>query len=1311
MTSQPSSAKTDKPSAMETAIGYLNFSSGSCDPKFLAAMNELYVDAASQTAPAEAVWRRWGRILEEGIKSIASSGSALGSCEQARAVTQCVIESVLPAYREFHTQLLQHQSDDAIFTPLFLGKVCEAVLAQGGPWDEGERITGGALRMLNDYVGYRPVPTLQTHKHEPYDHEWIRPIPLYIDGAGVSAGRYHDVVEVALGIVRQTDEQLLRAAFLNPDWLEELAFDPRAYDFDHPANKRPNHHFGQWDPHYIDNSGRYRRLVVQQVTLDALMDRVENPPGIAPEEALWEGGAVLAGVMLMATGICGWGPEALDSTIHLGNLLPHIAAYRDAFYEQLLAKREGNHGERLREEAKQKRQPFAGARQQLNASLTSRRSTQVGHVQLARLFARMGYPEASQRHADVVPSAAARISCRIDCALDNAKRHIAQLQLETATDDLGEAEDWLRKGIECGAIVDPWTILGFDANFSLFPAMENSIRDIRADELAELMDLMFQRYTSLWCAAAATNEATLVPRIARQMQDLTGWWHQFAAHEVSSLDAPNGELAYEAARHVADILQQWHAAGAAGGDIRFWAPHAQLFETPKAYATVIEALLDRGDYVASKALLVHWLSRAEEAGLEQGESRFASLALRWLSQLQQDERFADDEGGRWELMRHLFDMFEVNAEEYGQAPQFLLGKPTNGNGQHEDPFDDPIEDDEDDIYGAAYEEVVYRDTTDDGFEGDIFDYGQPSEGELEAEAKRIGLQLGYLTALAQLWKSAAWGTSDSAGQQQRDSLLSWFRQADGILQGLRRLASEVAEHRIASGGLDCEANVEFDRQKSLQEALLERIAMANVDVADAALFVLAAASAAEERIGNDWDWPVVLSDEGRLAVSLIAALQRGDALEAKARCSEYIEAIESLPLLYVPISRGGDPHEFVLVRRRQKTLQNLAFLMPRAGLLSETRRIVETARRMERDHPVGPGAVTEFDSLFEVAYRAIIDCVLHSSRSWYQDADEIDETTIFALLEHITRPMNEIWDGHSRTLRLSVLERAGDEKIWTQLVRFIRTYGSDLFTQHFLNLGNIRAIQHRGVDQWLDEMVESGQPELPKLFDDLGGRLSRRRAVRCLSLILDAIAENYFEYRDYNATRTESDRGEELYKLLDFLRLRVDYDTVAWRYRPVIIAHELVLQRHRQQLAELFRRGLGKCTREQADHFQWRLEELQNEHAMLMPTIAEKIAERFIQPTAIHRACSLIEPSMRDCQCPQNSSCFEMLEQEAETMVEECGGVGLDIPPWLITLEEEVDRVRRPAFERDEHDLLAEVLPQTALTQEQLEELLNDWSD
>jgi hypothetical protein len=46
-------------------------------------------------------------------------------------------------------------------------------------------------------------------------------------------------------------------------------------------------------------------------------------------------------------------------------------------------------------------------------------------------------------------------------------------------------------------------------------------------------------------------------------------------------------------------MNVWHKGGAATGDVAFWAPHAEMFDSPKAYALVIEALLDRGDLVAS----------------------------------------------------------------------------------------------------------------------------------------------------------------------------------------------------------------------------------------------------------------------------------------------------------------------------------------------------------------------------------------------------------------------------------------------------------------------------------------------------------------------------------------------------------------------------------------------------------------------------------------------------------------------------------------------------------------------------------------
>src|SRR6185295_17315196 len=104
---------------------------------------------------------------------------------------------------------------------------------------------------------------------EPYDHERVRPVPLYIAGAGVACGKYHELVSATLQILAATDPDVLRLAYFDPELLDELAFDPRAYDFNHPVNKRPNYHFGLWDPHIIDQRGYYRRFVLQQTLLEA----------------------------------------------------------------------------------------------------------------------------------------------------------------------------------------------------------------------------------------------------------------------------------------------------------------------------------------------------------------------------------------------------------------------------------------------------------------------------------------------------------------------------------------------------------------------------------------------------------------------------------------------------------------------------------------------------------------------------------------------------------------------------------------------------------------------------------------------------------------------------------------------------------------------------------------------------------------------------------------------------------------------------------------------------------------------------------
>ena len=1277
---------------VEQVLGYLNFSSGAADPQFLANLNALYGQVAQETTGKiqRPVWKRLGQKLRESLSALTQTNPTFRDADQAAGVLALVFDSVLPAYRQFHADLLFHHTDDTLFRPFFIGRVCEAVLSQGGPWDEAERIVAGTIDTLDDFLGHRPVAALESQKIEPYAHEYVRPIPLFIRGAGVSFGTEQAVVKLALELLGSTDEEILRAACFDPEQLEELAIDPRAYDFDHPANKRPNYHFGQWDPHQINRQGRYRRFVVQQVTLDALMQRLTDASQLPPEEVLFEAAAVLAGTVLMASGISGDGPATFDSGMTLAKILPRIARYRDEFYERLIDRTGGDHAARLRTERDERRQPFGGARQHLNAQLARRRASQLEHVHLARIFARMGHVEAATRQAHIVPCASARILCQIDCLLATGSLACDRGNLADAAASMPRVMDLLRRGIECGAIIDPWNILGFDANYSLFPALENSVRDHRADELVALMERILALYSRIWSGAAAVDDQELSQRVSREFKETAHWWHKFAVHEVSSVEAVDSLVVYRAAERVAQALNVWHKGGAAAGDIAFWAPHAEMFDSPKAYALVIDALLDRRDYVASMALLMHWLSQAETINLERADSSFHELVQRWFSEVTApagDPPSPEAARKSWDMARKLLDYLEANADEYWNVPEFFAGKPAparpTANGHEEE------DDEQDDILKAAYDDMVFRGSTEDDVEGSIFETDDTTQDELLHESRRVAERLSFLGTVAELWQTVVMTPAFSAvldddEAQSRAARLAalerWREQTASNADGLARLLEAVKAYKIPQPQADHDSLVEYDRRRMTKESLLERVVTTSVDTADAARLLSAAIAAIQPPATDDG------GDEQRRLIALFAHLLKGDTRALKKACEASFADLAQQPLLYVPLSKGGSPQEIVAVRTRQRAIQDLLAWLPRLGLWVETNELLAVARQMERDHPVGPGAVTEFDELFKIGYKGIVESLVASADTWASEKEPTEElraVPLVSCLEQLTEAMLTSWLAHSRTLRLSILERVHDKGSWRRLVEFIEHYGEELFTQRFLNLGNIRAILHQGTGNWLAMLEEEPRDDAPeRLMSDLGKELPREEAAEQLALVLEAVVENYGEYRDYNSTTTQSDRGELLYMLLDFLRLRTKYDRVCWNLKPVVLAHEILVRRGRESASRIWRRALADRIHDEAEQYLAKLSDLQKKYAMRMPTVADRLAERFVRPLTIDRIRALVQPAVDQIRAGGKCPKFELLEEETELLTREPTGVGLDVPVWLMSLEEEVEDVLRPKHQR-----------------------------
>ena len=1365
--------------AWQEVAGYLNFATGTPDPKFLKSLNAIFTGLEINRAAAEPAWKMFFRLLRIELADLQQHNPTFKDISQATAVTDLTADHLLPAYRSHHRDLLHHQADALLFNSLFVGRAFEAVFRQSGPWTETKRIVTDARLWLNDFMGHRPVAVLETEqKIEPYPHEKVRPIPLYVAGAGTAPGRYHTLIETTLAILAKSNGAILDAASFDLELLEELAVDPRAYDFNHPVNKRPNYHFGQWDPHHIDHKGRYRRFVLVQVTLDAILERVEKNKVIPREELMYEAAAVLAGTILMATGTSGSGPETHDSSVTLMNLLPRIAAYRDAFYEQLIKQRTGPHAERLRHEAAAFKQPFAGARQHLNMALARNRALQLQNVNLALIYAQMGYPVAAAKTIRSVAAVSARMTCDIQCRLAEVRRALDRGKLSEASGDLHKVVDLLHDAVECGALIDPWNIIGFSGQFSLFPTLENSIYDNRVDELLDLVEAIFREYARLWTAAAAVDHPELQETAGNDFFEFAVWFDRFAVPMVHQVKRVFGLESHLAAQFAAGALHAWHKAGTSSGDIAFWRPHAEQFDSWQAYAAVLEALFEKDDYSASLGLLVHWAGQADRVHLGENDGSFSVLAMRWLQGVLRADA-ASSPQPKTTLIRRFLDHLEANAEEFWQIPKLELddgdeqdllsykrGREQLSDDELDDLFSDGDEIDSEDfdaeasdeeseegeMFDAAYDDVVYRDSTDDGVESPIFGDGdQTTEYELEFESRRIEERLEFLATVAELWKTSAPAFADASSVESAaaiETLAAWREQAVKNRRGLLNLLKQVRETPLIDG-TGGDSPVEYDRRRVVKESLLETIISTCVITADAIRWIQGALytvqsqqTVSKENKGKSKETPPCSStgspftglsstaspsvaspsepdaeraEESSSAeiIALWSALVANRSELIRERWPQAVVALRRLSLLYIPLNRDGVPHKIVATRCLHHAISDLLERLPRLGLLRESCQLLATARSMEQDHPIGPGAVSEFDRLFEVGYKSLVESMVESSsvvqpRPATVDAETPDEVLV-AHLQQLTESLVAQWLAHSRTLRLSILEKVSGERDWNAVKKFIEKYGREIFTQQFLGMGNLRAILHQGVEAWLDSLSEEPETSDWKLVADLGDKLPRSEAIQHLSLIMEAIVENYGEYRDYNTTTTHSDRGEMIYTLLDLLRLKMGYERINWNLRPLVMAHDVLVRHGRDEAAELWRRAIVERTSEEAEKHVRRLQQLQIKHSLRIVTLADRIGERFIRPLAIDRLCALVHPAVQEMQQGLTPTAFQALEQEANELAAEPAGVGLDVPDWIIALEEAASDALSTSAELDAGGNGSLAIPWTRLTWDEIQTQLTSW--
>ncbi|MCE2727517.1 MAG: hypothetical protein LW698_12180 [Planctomycetaceae bacterium] len=133
-----------------------------------------------------------------------------------------------------------------------------------------------------------------------------------------------------------------------------------------------------------------------------------------------------------------------------------------------------------------------------------------------------------------------------------------------------------------------------------------------------------------------------------------------------------------------------------------------------------------------------------------------------------------------------------------------------------------------------------------------------------------------------------------------------------------------------------------------------------------------------------------------------------------------------------------------------------------------------------------------------------------------------------------------------------------------------------------------------------------------RLLEDLAsGGLPLKQAATRLRLVLESIAENHAEYRDWNSTTTQSDRGECLHILLDFLRVKAEHDRIAWTLRPVNMAHRVLARRGVAAASVAWRTRMRDETRDTAAALVQRLTDLETHWSVRLASVSDRVRRPF----------------------------------------------------------------------------------------------------
>src|SRR3954465_11318078 len=106
-----------------------------------------------------------------------------------------------------------------------------------------------------------------------------------------------------------------------------------------------------------------------------------------------------------------------------------------------------------------------------------------------------------------IPAASKRMLSEMHLRLTQGGAMVDRAKQAEAAQLLPEVEDLLHRGIACGALADPWNVLGFQGMFPLSQGQGDAVRAPRIDDLVQVVGGQLDLYARVLSESAAAGDS------------------------------------------------------------------------------------------------------------------------------------------------------------------------------------------------------------------------------------------------------------------------------------------------------------------------------------------------------------------------------------------------------------------------------------------------------------------------------------------------------------------------------------------------------------------------------------------------------------------------------------------------------------------------------------------------------------------------------------------------------------------------------------------------------------------------------------